>query len=265
MLEWKNALLSASGAGGDSGPFACVGYTYNHIYDPSLTPAASEPLTSLKGGDHPDSRVDVASGDLIVIMSMVADYNTTRSISYTGYTTVYSNLINASGDGYNMNYGLHYKIADGTETQINQPYTSGAGSMFVAGVFSGAPSSLSYLDTNVQASAAGWTTSGATNSFQNYSSSISYSDDSYFMYVAGCSGNSTVTGSGTFDADLDGTYSTAATVDNGDPSNISGWFGNSSLVSGSGTFSVNALTASGGNMSTTIGTNLALLVRIQKP
>lgn len=265
MANWKKVLLDSAGAAG-GGPFATIGYTYISSIDPSLSTAASEPLTSLKGGDHPDSRVDVAAGDLIVILTMTADFNTSASISYTGYTAVYNNLINASGDGYNMNYGLHYKIADGTETQVDQPYTSSSpGSMFVAGVFSGGPSSLSFLDTNVQPSNAGWTTSGSTSSFQNFASSTSYSNDSYFMYLAGCSSNTDVRGSGTFDADLDGTYSTAYRSDTGDPSNITGWFGYSTLVSGSGTFSVDALTASGGNTTTTIGTNLALLVKIQKP
>lgn len=265
MSNWKKALQAAAGAGG-GGPFATVGYTYISSIDPSLSTVASEPLTSLKGGDHPDSRVDVAAGDLIVILTMTSDFNTSAPISYTGYTAVYNNLINASGDGYNMNYGLHYKIADGTETQIDQPYTSSSpNSMFVAGVFSGGPSSLSYLDARVQASNAGWTTSGSVNSFQNYATSRSYSNDSYFMYLAGCSSNTDVRGSGTFDADLDGTYSTAYRSDTGDPSKITGYFGYSTLVSGSGTFSVDALTASGGNSSTNVGTNLALLVKIQKP
>lgn len=267
MQNWQKTLLSAAGAGGGE-PFATVGYTYGGNAAPGFSVSSSEPLTFLKGGDHPDGRDYVQAGDVIVIITYLGDFNTNRSLSYTGYTQGLGLYLNASGDGYNSNVYIHYKIADGTETQINQPYTSGVSSAFVAGVFSGtaAPTASFGSTVSYATSTSGNTQSGSSGSFTGLAlSGGSYSGDSYIMYATGYSANtSRVNTPGTMDSRLNGSYTTFASEDSTDPSNIAVKFGNTQLETSETDFTFSAATWDRNSATTTIGTNFALAFRMPK-
>lgn len=267
MSNWKNTMLSAAGAGGGE-PFATVGYTYQSSAAPGFSNVSSEPLTSLKGGDHPDGRDFVQAGDVIVIITYLGDFNTNRSLSYTGYTQGLGLYLNASGDGYNSNVYIHYKIADGTETQINQPYTSGVSSAFVAGVFSGAAAPTASWGNTVRysTSTAGFTQSGSSTTFTGLPlSGGSYSGDSYIMYATGCSMNfARVNTPGTMDSRLNGSYTSFATEEDTDPSQIEVKFGNTQLETSETDFTFSAATWDKGSAAITNGTNFALAFRMPK-
>ena len=270
MSNWKKVLQAAAGAGGGE-PFATVGYTYEfYSQGPSFTQASSEPLSFLLGGDHPDGRDFVQAGDLIVIITHIGDFNTNRAVSYTGYTQALGLYLNASGDGYNSNVYIHYKIADGTETQIDQPYLSGASSQFVAGVFSGAAAAGAIFGSTVNYGTitSQWTNSGTSATFLGPAlSGGSYSGDSYIMYASGYSTSSARDSLSYTSTDprLNGTFSNIPEADQTDPSNISTAFGCTQLETSETDLTFSATTYNPLQQPTiTIGTNFALAFRIPK-